>query len=138
VLRSPAVNSTISTKLVLVPCTNDYLRQVCGNAIAQYLVFNEFEQRFSTSKLVPCYQEIELCNIDTPQCANSIFNVGVSGTLTGQTRLNPVVGTGLSALLGIAVETHTEDPKGSNPYHRAAFNLHQQGSRDVGDIMTLP
>ena len=34
----------------LVPCANDYLRQIPGDAVVQYLVYNEFEQRFSTSR----------------------------------------------------------------------------------------
>ena len=63
-----SVDSTVTTDLVLVPCSADYLRQIPGSAVVQYLVFNEFEQRLSASKTVNCFQKIQLCNIDTPQC----------------------------------------------------------------------
>ena len=136
----PGSNNPITTDLVMVPCSADYLRQIPGAAVVQYLVFNEFEQRFSTSKAVRCFQEIQLCNIDTTQCANSIFNVGVSGTLTGQTRINPIgvassgpTPTVASGLLGIAVENHD-----GAQLHRAAFNLHMQGARDTADEIIIP
>jgi len=136
----PGSANQITTELVLVPCSNDYLRQIPGAAVAQYLVFNEFEQRFSTSKTARCFQEIQLCHIDTTQCSNSIFNVGVSGTLTGQTRINPIgvaspgpVASVASGLLGIAVETHS-----GSFVRRAAFNLHMQGARDAADTIIIP
>jgi len=118
--------SEITTDLVLVPCSVDYLRQIPGTAVVQYLVFNEFEQRLSASKTVTCFQKIQLCNIDTPQCSNSIFNVGVFGTLTGQTRLLPQG----SGLIGVAIEHHDEST--------AAFNLHMQGARANADIIVVP
>ncbi len=135
----PGSNASITTNLVLVPCSADYLRQVPGLAVAQYLVFNEFEQRFSTSKSVRCYQDIQLCNIDTPNCDRSIWNVGTAGTLTGQTRINPigVASTNppsvASGLLGVAVETHSGTLTRS-----AAFNLHMQGAREQADTITIP
>ena len=42
--------SRIITLLTLVPCTQDFLRQIPGATVVQYLVYNEFEQRFSTSR----------------------------------------------------------------------------------------
>src|SRR5262249_1719087 len=109
----PGTSDEITTDITLVPCSEDLLRQIPGAAVVQYLVFNEFEQRFSTRKAVRCFQEIQLCNIDTNQCANSIFNVGVAGPLPGQTRLNPIgIATTNppsipSGLLGIAIEKHS-------------------------------
>ncbi|MFI5394664.1 MAG: hypothetical protein ACHQ9S_03950 [Candidatus Binatia bacterium] len=127
----PGGTSDITTDLTLVPCTEDFLRQVGGSAVVQYLVFNEFEQRFSTSRGVNCFQEIPLCNIDTPQCSRSLWNVNVAGTLSGQTRLSPLG----SGLLGVAIETHTPS---SGRARSAAFNLHFSGSRDNADLITLP
>jgi hypothetical protein len=136
----PVPNSNeneITTDLVLVPCSTDFLRQIPGAAVVQYLVFNEFEQRFSTSKATRCFQEIQISNIDTPQNNNSIFNVNVAGTLTGQTRINaigvsspPPNAAIPSGLLGIAVEHHET--------RSAAFNLNQQGARDAADTITVP
>ena len=131
----PISGSTITTDLTLVPCSEDFLRQIGGSATVQYLVYNEFEQRLSTSRLVDCFQEIQLCNIDTTQCPRSIFAVGLQGTLTGQTRLNPVVNPTSrlpSGLLGVAIESH------GTAASSAAFNLHFAGARDTADFITLP
>jgi hypothetical protein len=131
----PISGETITTDLTLVACSEDLLRQVAGSATVQYLVYNEFEERFSTSRLVNCFQEIQLCNIDTTQCSRSIFSVGAMGTLTGQTRINPVANPAAplpSGLLGIAIESHGAGTRS------AAFNLHFAGARDTADTITLP
>jgi hypothetical protein len=131
----PITGDTITTDLTLVPCSEDFLRQIAGSATVQYLVYNEFEQRLSTSRLVSCFQETEICNIDTTQCPRSIFAVGFEGTLTGQIRINPVVNPAValpSGLLGIAIERHGTDTSS------AAFNLHFAGVRDTADLITLP
>jgi hypothetical protein len=125
----PLSETTISTELVLVPCSVDYLRQIPGAAVIQYLVFNEFEQRFSTSRSVRCFDDRFLCNIDTNQCDRSIFNVDVAGTLTGQTRMQ-ALGSGM---LGVAREHHFNDSD-----HHASFNLHMQGQRENPDTIILP
>jgi hypothetical protein len=137
----PDTDDHIHTNLVLVPCTEDLLRQVPGSAVVQYLVFNEFEQRFSTSRTVKCFEDIKLCNIDTRDCSRSIFSVNVAGTLTGQTRMNPI-GDGL---LGVAIEKHYIDSNELNTagsYYgdarSAAFNLHMQGARAEADSITIP
>jgi len=128
----PITGNTVSTDLTLVPCSEDFLRQIPGVAVVQYLVFNEFEQRFSTSNTVRCFSEVQLCNIGNGQCNRSIFNVGVAGTLTGQTRMSPnAIQPGLpSGLLGVAIERHG--------LQSAAFNLHFQGVAATPDIITLP
>lgn len=137
----PGTTSTIETSLVLVPCSTDYLRQIPGAATIQYLVFNEFEQRFSTSGPVICYQDKRLCNLDTTDCSRSIFNANVMGTVAGQTRLQAISNPSLpgvpSAVLGIGIERHVDisDPNGIST---AAFNLHQQGARAQADIITIP
>jgi len=132
----PGTNNTITTELIMVPCSVDYLRQVPGSATAQFLVFNEFEQRFSTSKRVDCYDRTQLCRIGTTQCQNSIFNVAVAGTLTGQTRVNPIRGPRDplgSGLLGVAIESHA-----GAELHRAAFNLQMRGERNERDLIVIP
>ena len=136
----PGTAATINTNLVMVPCSADYLRQVPGLAVAQYLVFNEFEQRFSTSRAVRCYQDIPLSRIDTQNPARSIWNVNVAGTLTGQTRVNPIGVPSSnppsipSGLLGVAVETHTAAAARKS----AAFNVHMSGVREAPDVMMIP
>ena len=117
----------IGTILEMVPCSQDYLRQEPGAAVVQYLVYNEFEQRFSTSRPMQCKQFSLISNIDTTQNERSIFSAGVSGTLTGQTRINPIG----SGLIAVAHELH----EGSG---LADFNVHFQGDRANSDYIVLP
>jgi hypothetical protein len=103
----PISDSFVRTDLTLVPCSQNFVLQDAAlfNTTVQFLVFNEFEQRFSTSTSVRCFREIGLSDIDTrPRCRDcgdaddpeatgdlrSIFNVNVQGTLTGQTRIRGV------------------------------------------------
>ena len=119
--------SPIVTLLDLVPCSEDYLRQEPGGAVVQYLVYNEFEQRFSTSRPFQCKQLSLISNIDTTQNERSIFSAGVSGTLTGQSRLNSI-GSGIMA---VAHEVHVSSGL-------ADFNVHFQGDRANPDFIILP
>ncbi len=124
---NPVSGQEMFTYLVLVPCTQDLLRQIPGATVVQYLVYNEFEQRFSTSRSLVCKQGLYLSDIDTTQPERSIFSAGVAGTLTGQSRLNPLqVG-----LVGVALEEHGDDTI-------ASYNIHQQGDRADSDIVILP
>jgi hypothetical protein len=120
-------DSQIFTILELVPCSEDYLRQVPGGAVVQYLVYNEFETRFSTSRPMQCKQFSLLSNIDTTQNERSIWSAGVQGTLTGQTRANPLGG----GLIGVAHELHEQAGL-------ADFNIHFQGDREDPDFIVLP
>lgn len=124
--ENPVTGDPMNTGVVLVPCTQDLLRQIPGTAVVQYLVYNEFEQRFSTSRGVDCKFEQLLSQIDTNDRDRSIFSAGVSGTLVGQTRMNPIG----SGLLGVAIELTGDS--------LAAFNLHYQGDRPDPDVITLP
>ena len=129
----PISGEQVVTDLTLVPCSEDFLRQEVFKTTAQFLVFNEFEQRFSTSKSVQCYREIQLSNIDTNTNDRSIFSAQVAGTLTGQTRIRGVVGSNPAygnTLIGVAEEFRRS---GS-----AAFNLHAQGVRPQKDYIYLP
>jgi hypothetical protein len=118
------------TSLTLVPCTQNFLNQVPTRVTAQYLVFNEFEQRFSTSAPVDCLEFSILSLIDTRDPTRSIFSTNVSGTISGQTRIRGVNG----GLMGVALETSVDGPAGLTS---DAFNLHVQGERDASDIVTV-
>ena len=140
----------IETTLVIVPCTQDLLRQIPGAAVVQYLVFNEFEQRFSTSRSVRCQQALPISLIDTTQRLRSIFSAGVLGTVSAQTRFTPIG----SGVLAVAIESHDTLDLGRVPVgvsagmtdtvtetfriNSAAFNLHIQGDRPDPDLITLP
>jgi hypothetical protein len=86
----------VTTDLTFVPCSEDLLNQVPTSALLQFIVVNEFEQRFSTSTGFSCLKEVQISDIDTRAGsfgnAQSIFNVAVEGTLSGQIRIRPVAG----------------------------------------------
>lgn len=92
------VEGQVSSVLTLVPCEENFLLQAPSNVdiTIQFLVFNEFEQRFSTSTKLNCYKEVRLSDIDTqPGPAGdsfSIFSVGVQGSITGMSRVRSVPG----------------------------------------------
>jgi len=124
----------VTTDLTLIPCTTDYLTQAPVTTPVQFLVFNEFEQRFSTSRSVTCFSELKISNIDTRTSDRSLFNAAVAGTLTGQTRIRGVADGHPDhghTLLGLAEEFRRDG--GS-----AAFNLHFHGSRPQSDFIYLP
>jgi len=128
---------TSTTDLTLVPCGNDFLSQTCGTATAQFVVFNEFEQRFSTSRLVDCFLETALSNIDTPDSSRSIFSFAVSGTLAGETYIHPV-GTAPTGRGLVGVARLLAPGSGQS----SAYSLDDGGSPTAPaaqpDIITIP
>ncbi len=85
----------VRTELTLSPCsaaleTGDLIAPA-NRVVALMLVYNEFEQRFSTGTVVDCLENLRLVDIDTPRGpagdAFSLFAVGTQGTLGGQTRI---------------------------------------------------
>jgi hypothetical protein len=100
------VRGRVRSDLTVVPCERDYLNQTANGLFTtiQFLIFNEFEQRFSTSTKVNCYKETPLSDIDTVPGpggnTTSIFSAGVQGTLTGMSRLRSVAGPNLDGYDG--------------------------------------
>ncbi len=157
----PTMDVRIVTEITMVPCTQDFesgldFEELDNEKInVQFLVFNEFEQRLSTSTPLTCFKEIPLslidANINDPE--RSIFSVGVGGTLTGQTRMR---GTGDeegskprgNALMAIAEEFRCAGPiwefpgcnfvNPENLVSSAAKNVHFQGRRPRSDYIYLP
>lgn len=126
-----AGNGSTSTDLTLVPCGNDFLTQTPGQVTAQFLVFNEFEQRFPTSTNVDCFYESDISNIDTPDSTRSIFSFNVAGTLAGQTIIRGVGSSSTgNGLLGVA-RVFIGD-------NGAAYNLNERGTSTTPDIITVP
>jgi hypothetical protein len=133
------------TRLILVPCGQDLASgthpDLPPDLVVSYQVYNEFEQRFTTSRSLGCAQTLPLSLIDTADPMRSIFSVGVQGTLTGQTQ---VVGVGRqysfpqgSGLVAVAVEVHQdlEDPTRTRT---AISSVHSRGTRTDSDYMRLP
>lgn len=131
----PVTAESVTTNLTLVPCSQDFLRQdpAASQSTVQFLVFNEFEQRFSTSRFVNCYRDIQISNLDTRTNNRSIFSAPVAGTLTGQTRIRGVADEHSEhghTVLGVAEEYRRSGT--------AAFNLQAQGVRPQNDFLYLP
>jgi hypothetical protein len=149
-LLDPGMGVRIGTDLTLIPCTQDFRTQKPGlsRTVAQFLVYNEFEQRFSTSRTVEGLQEFRLSNLDTAQNERSVFSAGVAGTLTGQTRIRGVVDGGDdhgNTLLGVSEEFRCVGGGYTcgfvNPadlLSSSATNLHFQGTRPERDFLYLP
>lgn len=142
---SSPTNTTVTTDLTLVPCGDDFLTQTPGRVTAQFLVFNEFEQRFSTSRTVDCFLESQLSLIDTRTSTRSIFHASVSGTIAGQTRIRGVgdapTGRGLVGVARLLVNNSLGVPAIPRRTNGAGYNLHQQGNPPDGtapDLITLP
>jgi hypothetical protein len=139
--NDPISGHRVNTKLTLVPCSEDFERQAPVTTPIQFLVFNEFEQRFSTSRIITCFQEFKLIDIDRSNEVRSIFSAAVNGTLTGQTRMRGVAGDNPRfgyTWVGVAEEFRTAEDPNEAPAGSAAFNIHFHGSRPQSDFMYLP
>lgn len=129
------LSSETATLLTLVPCTEDFETQTPTSVTLQFVVYNEFEERFSASTTVTCYLEVELTEIDSPTSPNrSIFSEPVLGSLVGHAEITPVRGPGGAArgVLGV-VERYVlaEAVQGATREYgiaSALYNLHTAGS----------
>jgi len=139
------IDAPVVSHLTVIPCGEDFRLQEnnLGGAVMQFLVYNEFEQRFSTSTRFDCWREVQLSDIDTrpgpfgnPQ---SIFNVGVQGTLTGQSRIRPVAGPVFgNTILGVLEEFwECDGSRHPDGICTTASNLHFTGTREQGDLLII-
>jgi hypothetical protein len=141
--RPSTSSASVTTDLTVVPCGEDLSTSGLNSLTPitlQFLVFNEFEQRFSTSTNFSCFREIQLSDIDTRVGpfgnSQSIFSVAVEGTLSGQTRIRSVAGPNSgNTIVGIAEEFWTG--AGPNGRFTDATNIHFTGTRDQGDTIVL-
>ena len=142
----------IRTYLTLVPCTQDFENQVPASVTVQFVIVNEFEQIFSASTTVTCWETTRLADIDAPtgtcsgngapclsdaQCLgndqgfcnkNSVFSLGTLGGGSAFTRIRPVDLDG--GVIGIAEEYMYNNPvSGTVRVARGAWNLQQEGNR---------
>jgi hypothetical protein len=141
---TPGTTGAVRTDLTITPCGADLNQQIPNTVTLQFLVFNEFEQRFSTSTRITCSKEVQLSNIDTRPTTTdnyaSIFNVNVQGTFAGQTRIRSVADTanGIADTILAVAEEFWDCTNGPEGRCSDAANVHFQGSRDLGDTMILP
>jgi len=127
-----------ANSLTLVPCTENFLdTDEQPTTTVQFLIYNEFEQRFSARTSVDCYYETPLVFIDSRITGvNSVFSLGVQGTVGGQTLVRPLTGNETNAghgLLGIAEQAlFTVGAAGPSV---SAFNLNYTGVNPQGDFV---
>lgn len=122
--------SFTSTELTLVPCSEDFENQRPTSVTVQFLIFNEFEERFSASTTVTCYLSTELTNIDSPtHPERSVFSAATLGTTVAHTEITPVVNLdgSIHAVLGVAerISSTSLTPGATTGLSaRAAYDLH--------------
>lgn len=123
-------SAVVETDLVLVPCSSS--ADEPAGVVAQFLIYNEFSQRFSTSRPVRERLAIPLNAIDTSEPHRSIFSVNVGATLAARTQIL-AHGSGVHAL---AFERHRD--RATERTNTAALEFHQVGDRVAGDRLVLP
>jgi hypothetical protein len=117
------VTTEVSTTLVLAPCGMTW--PTITDRVAQYSLSNEFAQVFSTSQAIHGQMVSPLSLIDSPGDvfrSRSVFNIGISGSLTGHTRI-----VGLGASLGVDGRLHIVDGVGGG-LHIVAIESHREPS----------
>ena len=135
----PVLNSPITSSLTVVPCSMDLENSVPGSATLQFEVFNEFEQRLTTSITVTCFENINLSSIDAKAQRNqSIFNFAQQGTLVGQTRIRPVVDADTSHGHGVlAIAEEFRDGGNSARTDGVTLEASLAVERGTGSIQTV-
>jgi len=138
-LTTGTVTAEVSTTLVLATC--GMTLPTITDRVVQYSVSNEFAQVFSTSQAIHGQMVTPLSLIDSPNDvfrSRSIFAIGVSGTLTGHTRIlglgaGPGVGGGLHI---VAIESH-RDPSAPDHVQSDAIDAHGAGVKSDEDVFAF-
>jgi hypothetical protein len=91
--------------LTLVPCTEDFENQQPTTTTVQFLIYNEYEQRFSASTTVDCWFDWQLSLIDSPTLPqNSVFSVDVLGSDVGTAWITPVGDGDAQPVIGVLTQ----------------------------------
>ena len=139
----------VSTELTLSPCSTELevggLISPANRVVAAMLVYNEFEQRFSTGRVITCVDTFRLADIDTlpgpADDAFSVFSVGTQGTLGGLTRIKGRGEEGSRfgpGIVGLAHEYYAP-AEGSDPSTSAAHHVNGRfGNEFEADALYPP
>ena len=119
--------STVDTEVTLVPCRADYEHQDPTRLTVNFFAFNEFEQRFSTNTIVDCWRTFFLKDV------SNIFQIRTTQTRFVETQMR-LSNDADSGIVGVAEEYHRLDDQQT----RAAFNIHEQGTRLKTDLIFIP
>ncbi len=141
------ITCPIRPYLTMVPCQQDLENLIPESVTVQFAITNEFENNFSTSTTVDCWENTRLADIDvgngnctgsTTPCSvdsdcitglcdktNSVFSFAVLGSNSAFTTITPV---GLDGgIIAIGEEQHYSQGAADRAW--AAWNLHQMGTR---------
>lgn len=131
----PVRENPVSTRLTVVPCSMDIENSIPGSATLQFEVFNEFEQRLSTSMGVDCYADVALSAIDrASQPELSIFSFALQGTVVGLSRIRSVVDSRTDT--GRGVVALAEEWREGGAYI-SSVQVHYIGGSLQSDVMVL-
>lgn len=136
------LRSTTVTDLTVIPCNQDFENAVGSAVTIQFQIFNEFEERFSASTTVDCWEQFYLFQVDSPNDPErSVFSFNTLGTTAAFTRILPVTPAGDFAGGVLAVAGVTRADALANRT-RVALNVFMEGDRldstDKIDKITLP
>jgi cysteine-rich repeat protein len=120
-------SSHIFTRLIVAPCSYDPTTPTPGHVTVDYLVFNEFEQRLAVRKAFNGLQFGRLSSVDP-----MAWDVGVQGTLAGQTRMANVTDNNGFLVLAVEEQEAVADP---SRIASAATNPYTQGDRFTLDVV---
>jgi len=124
----PFLGEEVTPSITFVPCTQNFETQVPTSVTIQFAITNEFEQTFSASTTVTCWADLELSSI------NQVFAEDRVGTDLVQVRMRASTGS-TSGFMAVATDVHTD---GEGQSARASVNLHVDGERTGGDLITIP
>jgi hypothetical protein len=119
--------SEVATELTLVPCRADFERQDPTRLNVNFVAYNEFEQLFSAGQGIDCWASFFLADV------RGIFSIAATQTRFVATHMRPSENAN-SGIVGVAEEYHRLDGYQT----RAAFNLHEIGTRSLTDLIFLP
>ncbi len=124
----PVRGDEVQSTLVVVPCAGNFSEAEFADTTVQVLVYNEFEQLFSTSFVFKGQRVADLTSIDAPNSPMlSVFSVLVQSTLGGRIEFQGVE----SGLIAMGIEFHRNDTF----IRSAAVDLAGKGERPVADVL---
>lgn len=130
VLGNLALDSSVSTALTVVPCSQNFETQDPTSVVLQFAITNEFEQTFSASTTVTCWATHNLEEI------NPIFNTTAVGGSTLQTRIRSAAATPRGI---VAVVEETVSDNTNSLTARVAHNPHNSFADQSGqDLIVIP
>jgi hypothetical protein len=123
---------TLSTTLALVTCAQN---PVAGAMASLDLsLTNEFGQAFVATSSLREQLVVPLSQLDTQNPAQSIFSVGMQGSLTGIIRITPRASG--SGVLAVALQAYA-DPTNGPRSQTAALSPQLDGARTDPDVVDL-